>query len=536
MPNPFSSMSRVSVPRFICAVAIAWATIGVGRARAQSGVSPVLASASDAAAAPATATVTGHTRHRRARAARTAPLHYASPVGTPALGSDLGAMLNARVRSGQWGALVMSLTRGDTIYSYQPDAELQPASNLKLFTTALALQEYGADHEFSTDILRAGTITPGGTLQGDLVLRGDGDPGISKRYIQGGAAAGMDDLAKAVVAAGIKRVSGNLIADASAFDPQRIPEGWKTRYLQSGYAARVSALSCNENLATVIVIPGSGKQPARVSIDPATDLPLSANVRTVAGRTARIMAHSLPNGGMEVRGTIGVHAGVRSYQVVVEDPTAFTASAFRHALEMRGVTVSGPTTFTTTPNGAIKIGGLASPPLSHLISAMNRESINHFAELLFRDAGRKAASDGVGSVETANALLQSFLTTKVGVSAGAVTVADGSGLSVLDRVTPRALVDLLAFANTAPWSDAFHASLPVAGESELLKRRMRYTPAQANLHAKTGTTNNVISLGGYVTARDGELLAFAFIYNGTDRWNAKSTIDAMGGTLAAFSR
>lgn len=535
MPNPSVSMSRVSVPCFFFAVAIASATIGVGRARAQSGgATPVLASANDGSndAAPQT----GHGRHHRARTSRTAALHYANPVGAPALGTDLGAMLNARVRSGQWGALVMSLSRGDTIFSYQPDAELQPASNLKLFTTALALQEYGADHEFSTDVLRAGTVTPDGTLQGDLVLRGDGDPGISKRYIQGGAAAGMDDLAKAVVAAGIKRVSGSLIADASAFDPQRIPEGWKTRYLQSGYAARVSALSCNENLATVIVVPGSGKQPARVSIDPATDLPLSANVRTVAGRNARIMARSLPDGGMEVRGTIGARAGVRSYQVVVEDPTAFTASAFRHALAMRGVRVTGATKFSTTPNDAIKVGGLASPPLSHLISAMNRESINHFAELLFRDAGRKAATDGVGSVETANALLQSFLTTKVGVSAGAVTVADGSGLSVLDRVTPRALVDLLAFANTAPWSDAFHASLPVAGESELLKRRMRYTPAQGNLHAKTGTTNNVISLGGYVTARDGELLAFAFIYNGTDRWNAKTTIDAMGGTLAAFSR
>jgi D-alanyl-D-alanine carboxypeptidase/D-alanyl-D-alanine-endopeptidase (penicillin-binding protein 4) len=530
-------MSRASVPRFILAVAIASATLGVDRAQAQSGTSPVLATATDGAASAAgAATPTGHTRHHRARGSRTAALHYATPVGTPALGSDLGAMLNARVRSGQWGALVMSLTRGDTVFSYQPDAELQPASNLKLFTTALALQEYGADHEFSTDVLRAGTITPGGTLQGDLVLRGDGDPGISKRYIQGGAAAAMDDLAKAVVAAGIKRVSGNLIADASAFDPQRIPEGWKTRYLQSGYAARVSALSCNENLATVIVAPGSGKQPARVTIDPANDLPLSVQVRTVAGRNARIMARSLPDGGMEVRGTIGARAGVRTYQVVVEDPTAFTASAFRHALELRGVSVTGATKFATTPNDAIKVGGIASPPLSHLISAMNRESINHFAELLFRDAGRKAASDGVGSVETANALLQSFLTIKAGVAPGAVTVADGSGLSVLDRVTPRALVNLLAFANTAPWSDAFHASLPVAGESELLKRRMRATPAQGNLHAKTGTTNNVISLGGYVTARDGELLAFAFIYNGTDRWNAKSTIDAMGGTLAAFSR
>jgi len=536
MPNASSSMNRIARSRSALAAAIAVLVLGVGRARAQSGASPVLASTSVAGAEAASASHSERVRHHRVRSTRAATLRYESPVGVPALGNDLGAMLNTRVRSGQWGALVMSLTRGDTLYSYQPDVELQPASNLKLFTTALALQEYGADHEFSTDVLRAGTVSADGTLQGDLVLRGDGDPGISKRYIQGGAAAAMDDLAKAVVAAGIKRVSGSFIADASAFDPQRIPEGWKTRYLQSGYAARVSALSCNENLATVTVVPGTGKQPAHVSVDPATDLPLSADVRTVAGRRARITARSLPNGGMEVRGSIGAHAGVHSYQVVVEDPTAFTAGAFRRALENRGVQITGATKFATTPNDAIKVAGLASPPLSHLISAMNRESINHFAELLFRDAGRKAASDGVGSVETANALLQTFLTHKVGAPAGAVVVADGSGLSVLDRVTPRSLVDLLAYANTAPWSDAFHASLPVAGESELLKRRMKYTPAQGNLHAKTGTTNNVISLGGYVTARDGELLAFAFIYNGTDRWNAKTTIDAMGGTLAAFSR
>jgi len=216
-------MPRVARHTLMFAAAVASFSIGV-RARAQSGANPVLASTSVAGAEAASA-AGRRVRHHRARSTHVAALHYETPVGAAALGLDLAAMLNARVRSGQWGALVMSLTRGDTLYSYQPDVELQPASNLKLFTTALALQTYGADHEFSTDVLRAGTITPDGTLQGDLVLRGDGDPGISKRYIQGGAAAAMDDLAKAVVAAGIKRVSGTLVADASAFDPQRIPEG-----------------------------------------------------------------------------------------------------------------------------------------------------------------------------------------------------------------------------------------------------------------------------------------------------------------------
>jgi D-alanyl-D-alanine carboxypeptidase/D-alanyl-D-alanine-endopeptidase (penicillin-binding protein 4) len=117
-----------------------------------------------------------------------------------------------------------------------------------------------------------------------------------------------------------------------------------------------------------------------------------------------------------------------------------------------------------------------------------------------------------------------------------VTATDGSGLSVLDRVTPRALVQLLDHAHRAPWGSAFHASLPVAGESELLRNRMRATPAQGNLHAKTGTTNDVIGLSGYVTAENGEILAFAFLYNGKDRWHARETIDAMGPTLAAFTR
>ena len=142
----------------------------------------------------------------------------------------------------------------------------------------------------------------------------------------------------------------------------------------------------------------------------------------------------------------------------------------------------------------------------------------------------------MGSADNANALLQSFMTSKVGARPGSVLAADGSGLSVLDRVTPRSLVQLLSYAHGAPWGDAFHASLPVAGESELLRHRMQRTPAAGNLHAKTGTTNNIISLGGYVTARDGELLAFALIYNGHDRWRAREAIDQVGATLAGFAR
>jgi D-alanyl-D-alanine carboxypeptidase/D-alanyl-D-alanine-endopeptidase (penicillin-binding protein 4) len=473
---------------------------------------------------------------RRARStARPAPA-WSAPTGAGALSTDLESLLGTSVRSGRWGVLIVSLTRGDTLYSVNADEMLQPASSMKLFTAALALDQFSPSHQFSTTVLRTGIVAADGTLEGDLVLRGDGDPGLSSRFIQGGPSAPVDSLAAQVAAAGITRVRGRLVADATAFDAQRIPEGWQSRYLHASYAARVSALSLNENLAVIAVTPaGVGQQPA-ASVEPASTLTIVNKARTVAGRRSRLVVLPQPNGGIELRGWIGSRAGTQRYQVVVEEPSTFTAEAFRRALAARGITIEGGTVEGAAPDDAVRVVVLPSPPLRDLLAIMNRESINHYAELLFRNAGRAGSARGVGTVETANELLQQFMVQKVGAEPGTVYAADGSGLSVLDKTTPRALVQLLEYAHRAPWGETFHASLPVAGESELLRNRMRRTPAHGNLHAKTGTTNAVISLAGYVTAESGELLAFAFIYNGTDRWNARLTIDAMGPTLASFVR
>ncbi|HEX5438511.1 MAG TPA: D-alanyl-D-alanine carboxypeptidase/D-alanyl-D-alanine-endopeptidase [Gemmatimonadaceae bacterium] len=475
---------------------------------------------------------------RRARAARRpAAFHYDAPRSAAGLAGDLGMLLFSRVRSGQWGAMVVSLTRGDTLYAFNAGAALRPASNMKLFTAALALDEFGPRHQFSTDVLRDGPFDGQGTLHGNLILRGGGAPGLSERYLPGGPSAPMDLLAQLVVGQGIRHVTGDLIADATAFDTARVPRGWKHRYLHASYAARVSALSLDGNLVWVVVHPGSGSsQPAAVSLDPATDVPVRASVRTLRRRGSHVITYTEPDGAIVVRGWIGWHTAPRRYHVVVEHPAVFAAGALREALAAQGVTVEGRIRLGVTPASAVPVASLPSPPLARLISAMNRESINHFAELLFRDAGRRASPTHVGSVESGATLLERFMAQKVGAAPGTVYTTDGCGLSVLDHVTPRSLVQLLSYANRAPWSDAFHASLPVAGESELLRDRMRRTPAQGNLHAKTGTTSTVISLGGYVTARDGELLTFAFLYNGHDRWRAKETIDEMGATLANFMR
>ena len=473
----------------------------------------------------------------RARAPIIPVLRHTTPRGAGALTADLTALLGSRTRNGEWGAMVVSISRGDTLFAHGADSKLVPASTMKLFTAAVALDKLGAEHTFSTDVLRDGTVSPDGTLKGNLILRGDGDPSLSPRFVRGGPAASMALLAQLVAGAGIKRVTGNLIADASGLEGRRIPEGWLSRYAGAGYAAPFSALTLNENIVIVGVVPGRSGSAASVFLEPATTgFTITNTVRTVAGAGTRISARRIGDDRVVVSGTIGARAGTARYQLVVGDPVTFTGGALKAALESQGVTVDGEVRAGRTPEQAAIVTSLPSPPLARLVSVMNRESINIFAELLYRNAARGLERKTVGSAESAGATLKTFMTKDVGADADAVIATDGSGLSVLDRVTPRALVQLLDHAHRAPWGSAFHASLPVAGESELLRNRMRATPAQGNLHAKTGTTNDVIGLSGYVTAENGEILAFAFLYNGKDRWHARETIDAMGPTMAAFSR
>ena len=464
-------------------------------------------------------------------------LRHTTPRGEIALAADLQTLLGARTTNGVWGVVVSSLSRGDTLFSYRADAPMLPASTFKLFTTALAFERLGPNHQLTTDILRDGTVDADGSLRGSLYLKGGGDPSMSPRYMPGGPDAPMRALARLVADAGIKRVSGDIVGDAGAFDAKRIPDGWLSRYLDDSYASRVSSLSLNENLLNVVIAPGKSGGAGVVTLQPATvAYKVVNNTRTSGGRTGRLVVSRTPDGTIIARGTIGSRSEPKVYQVVVDDPAIFTTGAFRKALEREGIEVDGALRLGETPVSATRIAMFRSPPLWALANDMNRESVNHIAELLLRGAARPGSPDGVGSAERANVLMRDFLTLRVGARGDAVNAADGSGLSTLDRITPRALVQLLGYANRATWGREFHQSLPVAGQSEMLRRRMTATPASGNLHAKTGTTNEVIALGGYVTAQNGELLAFSFLYNGRDRWHARETIDAMGATLAGWSR
>ncbi|MBK6486677.1 MAG: D-alanyl-D-alanine carboxypeptidase/D-alanyl-D-alanine-endopeptidase [Gemmatimonadetes bacterium] len=535
-PSPLAAVAPLAMPQ----------TAGTGKGASKAATKPKAKpkakpaaktkAATKAATKPATRKRSSAPTRRTTKAVPV--LRHTTPRGEIALAADLHALLTARTTSGAWGVLVSSLSHGDTLFAFRGDAPMLPASTLKLYTTALAFDRLGPGHQLSTAILRDGSVDADGTLRGSLYLQGGGDPSLSTRYAGGaGPDAPMAALARLVADAGITRIRGDVVGDASAFDSKRIPDGWLARYLNDSYAARVSALSLNENLLNVAIAPGKG-QSGVVTLQPATvAYKVVNNTRTIAGsRASKLVVSRTSDGTIVARGTIGSRSQPKVYQVVVDDPALMTTGAFRKALERQGITVDGELRMGNTPPSSERVATYRSPPLSTLAGDMNRESVNHIAELLFRSAGRPGAPDGVGSAERANMALRQFLTQKVGARADAVSAADGSGLSTLDRITARSLVQLLGYANRAQWGTEFHQSLPVAGKSDMLRRRMVATPAAGNLHAKTGTTSEVIALGGYVTARNGELLAFSFLYNGTDRWRARETIDAMGATLADWSR
>ena len=295
-------------------------------------------------------------------------------------------------------------------------------------------------------------------------------------------------------------------------------------------------LSYNQNVVSVTVRVVNGK--SQVEVYPTiSGLSISngVTVRAESKGGSVGIRQSATTGAFYVSGWIGAQSPSRGNSVNIENPELFAAAAFRAALVAEGIKVTGTRVAArTATDSAARIAGLPSKPLADLIAQMNGESNNHFAELLFRNVARTTGT--IGSADTGNAIMHAFLSDKVGTPASDFFMADGSGLSTLDRVTPRNLVSVLDYSSKAAWSTVFASSLPVAGESETLRSRMHGTPAQGRLRAKTGTTGLVISLGGYVTAADGEELAFAFIYNGTERTRARQAIDAMGSTLASFTR
>lgn len=460
-----------------------------------------------------------------------------------------------RWRRADWGVLVTSLDQGDTIFDFNAHRPFIPASNVKLLTAAAALHHLGPDFRYRTLLLSDAPVVDG-VLHGDLVLYGTGDPSLANRYRQGRIDP-MRELARALARTGVSEVTGDVIGDGSYFSGVDRPRDWGWKDLNDWFAAPVSALTYEENVATLRIGPGPRVgAPLVVSTTPA-EAPLRFDVagRTVAGRPGHpvwALREHLEDP-VRIVGEMNPRHRAIWRRISVANPPLFAAARLRAVLEEEGVRVRGESRSAesrdaSSLNGrgvwspALLDGGtpprvlarLESPPLSELLTVMNRRSHNLFAEAILRTLGRVV--EGEGSFEGGSRVVQRFLVHDIGVPVEEARPVDGSGLSPTNRVSPYAFVRVLEHMAGSEWWEVYSETLPEAGNWRGL-RRMYRSPAAGNLRAKTGTIERVSALSGVVQGRRGERFLFSIISNDVPSTSAAKRVeDRIGIRLASFWR
>jgi D-alanyl-D-alanine carboxypeptidase/D-alanyl-D-alanine-endopeptidase (penicillin-binding protein 4) len=491
-----------------------------------------------------------------------APLQ-AAPKRKP-LSTRIAAILDEpELAQGYWGVEVVSLTRGKPVYGLNYDKLFTPASNTKLFTTAAALALIGPDYKYRTSVETNGLLDTHGRLSGDLLLVGRGDPNLSGRELPYDLRTQrndhpikvLEDLADSLVQKGVKYVDGDLIADDSFFAFERYGEGWSQDDLVWGDGAPVSALTINDNVVFVNILPADrAGERAFVSIVPFADYYHVDNriITTPAGTARRIYFNREPGStALTLWGDMPLDDGGANQALAIDDPAAFAAQLFRSLLERRGITVYGRqrthhtelaslSTFSVTATAEAR-GGDSDPlrprplkenlvlanydsrPLVDDLRVINKVSQNLHAEILLRLLGHEKGT--AATVDNGREVVRAFLT-KVGVPSNQYVFYDGSGLSRQNLVTPQAMVMLLQYASKQPWATEFRSTLPVAGVDGSLAERFKGPPAQGQVFAKTGSLGGVKSLAGYLTTNHGEQIAFAIISNNLNA-SAKKITDAI---------
>lgn len=480
----------------------------------------------------------------------------AEPVAAtvPDLQKELAAHVNdARFGGATWGVKIVSLDSGVTIFEDHADRLMSPASNAKLYTCAMAIDVLGADYRILTPVY--GTAKPGadGTLNGDLIVSGRGDPSWRSRGTKKEFYSIFDPFVTALKKAGVKHITGDIVGDATWIRGVPTGSSWTVNDLNDDFGAEISALSIDDNYAELHVIPAAvAGQPATLEwMLPDTGLTLDNRTVTVPAGTAKhIESHRLLGETVvHVSGEIPVGATAESLDLPVPRPAAWFAAALKSALVRAGIAVDGgarslrwPDAPATGPDtGVIKLAEIESPPMRQLIADVMKPSQNLEADLLFAQVGevRRApdASPHLTTEEAGVVQLRDFLQ-RHHLPAEEVLFEEGSGLSRNDLVTANATAALLKFMATHRAGADYAAALPIAGVDGSLRRHMKGTPAENNVHAKTGTLRWANSLSGYVTSAAGEHLAFSLMLNryvAPKGHSAAGELDAIAVMLARFA-
>jgi D-alanyl-D-alanine carboxypeptidase/D-alanyl-D-alanine-endopeptidase (penicillin-binding protein 4) len=450
------------------------------------------------------------------------PSTRASRRAIDQLRRDLQAIFGTRaVDHAQWSVIVKSLRSGDTLYTLNSNRLQVPASNQKLITSAVAAERLGWDYRYTTRIYATAPISADGTIDGNLVVTSNGDPTINPRHPERWGV--FDEWAQHLAARGIRLIGGLLIGDDNAFAEPGWAPGWSWDDIALGYGASVSALQYNENQVELLIGPGqeAGAR-AIISTSPAgSGLTVDHQVTTApAGAETRVTFERIPGSKiLSVRGEVALGAPALTEYAAVPNPTEMYVNALREALARHGIFLGGvgvpvdidDVRLVPDLTKATLLIEDRSPPLSEIIDVTLKWSRNIYAETLVMSMAPE------GQPATTEAGLMALKETMEAwqIPAESYLARDGSGLSRYDYLSADALLALL----TRVWSEpklaaTFKTALPVAGVSGSLANRMRETPAQGRVFAKTGSMSQVRSLAGYVTTLSEEPLVFAIIVNG----------------------
>jgi D-alanyl-D-alanine carboxypeptidase/D-alanyl-D-alanine-endopeptidase (penicillin-binding protein 4) len=440
------------------------------------------------------------------------------------------------LRQARWGVLVQDAATGRTLYARQAERRFVPASTLKLVVAAAAAHHLPADFRWRTTVYGTGPVRDG-TLRGDLVLFGRGDPMISNRYFPTREAV-WEALADSLRARGVRRVAGGVVADASYWDADAVRPDWDAYDRLWWYGAPVGALGFNDNSVDFRVEPGAGRP--RITWEPRSSFVSLSNDATMGpagSRSTFDFERAARRHGVRARGVLPAGAGAKTEHFAVDDPAAYAGTTFREALERRGIQVANDEVRVVADparspaRGAAALAEHRSPPLAQAIGPILLNSQNWFAEQVLKTLGRERA--GAGSWEAGVRLEREFLEQVVGIDPADFVLRDGSGLSAQNRVTPRALVRLLDHVRRTPAQAAVRDALPVSGRAGSLRARFPGLPGR--VRAKTGYIGGVDSLAGFATRADGSEVIFAIVANETQQPSSviKAGIDDVVRAIAA---
>ena len=416
-----------------------------------------------------------------------------------------------------WGVVIQSLETGEYFYRRNANKLFIPASDLKLFTTAGALVLLGPEYCFSTNILMNGKMD-GSVLDGDLIIRGRGDPTISGRFYNDDKYKVYKDWADSLLNIGIDEITGNIIGDDNSFDNLGLGKGWAWDDESYWFSAPSGAVSFNDNVVDIVVKVNKVKNIPVIITNPSTKYIVFINNVSVVPNDSATSINVYRQSGtniVDVFGTIRKKDSVKTY-VTVNNPTQYSMVVLQSVLQKKDISIDGfamdiDDISKLPPEKSFKpLFTYYSPPLKEIIKVINKNSENFYSEQLLKTIGLE--EEGFGSADN-GVKAEDRVFREMGILPEGMNIVDGSGLSRLNLVSPHQIVTLLNYMYKNKYFIPFFNSLPIAGVDGTLGKRMKKTKAENNLRAKTGTHVGVSSISGYVYTLDNEPVSFSIIAN-----------------------